>query len=299
MKKEEKNHDMNFVKTISTAAIVLLLTGITFGMLKLVTTNYIQNAPLGFALILLGAITVFYFAVRGIRIMWASCFVLMAFLMQSCNYAKSNQQVVISSDCGVTWSKINAGESVPKGVGNYCFMKVVIPNYPMQGDSRFISNLKDKVRAQVHIDYDYSITDPLAFIKQAKYLGKANSNADSGDALDPSAFEGAENMVIDKRIRDVSKALFLTQDIIELDQAELEDKLLIDVNKVLEPLGVHLNFMSLTFDLDEQTRTAIDVTVAMQVYQSKGLGEVGKQVMIERAGATKINIEVPKEAKVE
>lgn len=65
------------------------------------------------------------------------------FMISSCNYAKSNQQVVISSDCGMTWKKIKAGESVPKGVANPCYMKVVIPNYPMQGDSRFITNLKD------------------------------------------------------------------------------------------------------------------------------------------------------------
>ena len=170
-------------------------------------------------------------------------------------------------------------------------MKVVIPNYPMQGDSKFITNLKDMVRAAVHIDYDYSITEPLAFIKQAKFLGKANAHADDQEALDNSAFEGAENMVIDKRIRDVGKSLFLTEDIVDLDQAELENKLMESANAVLEPLGVHLNFITLTFDLDEQTRQAIDVSTAMKVYESKGLSEVGKHVMIERAGATKIVIE--------
>jgi len=43
--------------------------------------------------------------------------------------------------------------------------------------------------------------------------------------------------------------------------------------------------------LDEQTRQAIDVSTAMKVYESKGLQDVGKQVMIERAGATKIVVE--------
>lgn len=214
----------------------------------------------------------------------------MAFL-NSCNYAKSNQQVVISSDCGMTWKKINAGDAVPKGVANPCYMKVVIPNFPMQGDSRFITNLKDRVRAYVHIDYDYSITDPLEFIKQAKFLGKANANADSDGALEPSAFEGAENMVIDKRIRDVSKSIFLTEDIVELDQAEIENKLLAESNKILAPLGVNLNFITLTFDLDEQTRQAIDVSTAMKIYESKNLGEIGKQVIIQKAGAARLVVE--------
>ena len=217
-------------------------------------------------------------------------------IFQSCNYAKSNQQVVVSDDCGMSWKRINAGDAVPKGGLNACYMKVVIPNYPMQGESKFISNLKDRVRASVHIDYDYSIIEPLEFIKQAKYLGKANADADSEGALDNSAFEGAENMVIDKRIKDVSKGLFITEDIVELDQADLETKLLTESNKVLEPFGVHLNFITLTFDLDEQTRQAIDVSTAMKIYESKSLQEVGKQVIIQRAGATKIIIENKTEA---
>ncbi|MBX0289344.1 hypothetical protein K3G63_02780 [Hymenobacter sp. HSC-4F20] len=216
---------------------------------------------------------------------------LLASLLAGCNYAKSNQQVLVSDDCGMAWSKIPAGAAVPKGTMNPCYMKVVIPNFPMQGDSKFITNLKDRVRASVHIDYDYSITDPLAFIRQAKYLGKANAHADSNEALSPTAFEGAENMVIDKRIRDVSKALFLTEDIVELDQAEIENSLLVQSNKVLEPLGVHLNFITLTFDLDEQTRQAIDISTAMKIYESRNLTDVGKQVMVERAGATKIVVE--------
>lgn len=213
------------------------------------------------------------------------------FTLQSCNYAKSNQQVVVSDDCGMNWKLIKAGDAVPKGGLNACYMKVVIPNYPMQGESKFISNLKDRVRASIHIDYDYSIINPLAFIKQAKYLGKANSDADDDEALNNSAFEGAENMVIDKRIKDVAKDIFLDQDIVELDQAEIENQLLIASNKVLEPLGVHLNFITLTFDLDEQTRQAIDVSTAMKIYESKSLQELGKQVMIQRAGATKIVVE--------
>ncbi len=219
------------------------------------------------------------------------CIILLSFLLQTCNYAKSNQQVLVSNDCGMNWEQINAGDAVPKGTMNPCYMKVVIPNFPMQGDSKFITNLKDRVRAAVHIDYDYSITQPLAFIKQAKYLGKANADVDSDGALNTTVFEGAENMVIDKRIRDISKSIFLNEDIVELDQAELENTLLVESNKILEPLGVHLNFITLTFELDEQTRQAIDVSTAMKIYESKNLSDIGKQVIIQRAGAGKITVE--------
>ena len=280
-----------FLKIIGTAFLVLAILTELFGIYKMFDGNFFNNA--GFvvsAFVLLGLIILAIVFVWGIRKIWVPA-IFALFMATGCNYAKSNQQVVVSDDCGMTWKKINAGDAVPKGTFNACYMKVVMPNYPMQGDSRFISNFKDRVRAAVHIDYDYSIIEPLAFIKQAKYLGKANQDADSEGALDPAAFESAENMVIDKRIRDVSKSILLAEDIVELDQAEMEQKLHDESNKVLEPLGIRLNFITLTFDLDEQTRQAIDVSTAMKIYDSKNLSEVGKQVMSQRAGAPKIIIE--------
>lgn len=262
-----------------------------YGFGKAMYGNYFINSPFNAVLLFIGMAVVIYGAFQGGKYIWALSLLCIIFIAQGCNYAKSNQQVVVSDDCGMTWKKINAGDAVPKGGMNPCYMKVVMPNYPMQGDSKFITNLKDRVRASVHIDYDYSITDPLAFIKQAKYLGKANADADSDGALSSNAFEGAENTVIDKRIRDVGKAMFLVEDIVDLDQAELENNLLLASNKVLEEFGVHLNFITLTFDLDEQTRQAIDVSTAMKVYESKNLSEIGKQVMIQRAGAPKIIVE--------
>jgi hypothetical protein len=283
-----------FIKFIITVLAACVVGYAIYGSIHAGLGNYFVNASfITSALLVLGLVTVIYFIVYGIIQLWKHplFIIAMAFVLQSCSYAKSNQQVVVSTDCGMSWSKINSGDAVPLGTGNRCFMKVVMPNYPMQGDSKFIANLKDRVRANTHIDYDYSIVDPLSFIKQAKYLGKANSDVDEEGALNPKEFEGAENMVIDKRIKDVAKGLFLHQDIVELDQADLENDLLESANKVLEPLGVKLNFITLTFDLDEQTRQAIDIATAMKVYQSKELGELGNKVMEARAGATKIMVE--------
>lgn len=271
--------------------LALCIVCLIIGLLKALSGNYFMNASLiTSGALILGAVALVVILILAIKKtwLWSLCLIIVGY---SCNYAKSNQQVVVSDDCGMTWKKINAGDAVPKGTMNPCYMKVVMPNYPMQGDSRFVSNFKDRVRAAVHIDYDYSITEPLNFIRQAKYLGKANSDADSDAALAPEAFEGAENMVIDKRIRDVSKAIMLEEDIVELDQADLETHLLVESNKVLEPLGIKLNFITLTFDLDEQTRQAIDVSTAMKIYESKNISDIGKQVMSQRAGAPKIVIE--------
>lgn len=273
-----------FFKVLIILGATNLLALILYGVVKSFLGNYLINNPFNSVFILIGLSACVYGYVKGVKFVWA---LLLLFVLQSCNYAKSNQQVVVSDDCGMTWKKINAGDAVPKAGVNPCYMKVVIPNYPMQGESKFISNLKDRVRANVHIDYDYSIIEPLSFIKQAKFLGKANTDADDEKAVG-EAFEGAENMVIDKRIKDVAKGVFVDADIVELDQSDMENHLLTESNKVLEPLGVRLNFITLTFDLDEQTRQAIDVSTAMKIYDSKGLQDVGKQVMIQKAGATKV-----------
>mgnify|MGYP003439347934 CR=1 FL=1 len=283
------------IKLLITLVAIVVVGGILQGMSKAINGNYLGNNWMMFLLMVGAAAFAFYWILKGVVKMWKTPVIIVVFiipfLLQSCNYAKSNQQVLVSDDCGMSWKKVNAGDAVPKSGMNPCYMKVVIPNFPMQGESKFIGNLMDHVRATVSIDYDYSIIEPLAFIKQAKYLGKANANADDDEALNNAGFESAENTVIDKRIKDVAKDIFLDEDIVELEQSELEDRLLAKSNKVLEEFGVRLNFITLTFDLDEQTRQAIDVSTAMKIYKSKGLEDLGKQIMIQRAGATKINVE--------
>ena len=279
-----------FSKIAGTTILLTIIGGILLGIYKCYIGNYLLNNWIMAIIGLVGAIGLITFLGITIKSLWKVLSVFTLLFLIGCNYAKSNQQVVVSEDCGMTWKKINAGDAVPKGGLNMCYMKVVIPNYPMQGESKFIGNLKGKVRVNTHVDYDYSIIEPLAFVKQAKYLGKANADADSEEALD-SKFEGAENSIIDKRIKDVAKNVFLSEDILEMEQSELEERLFVESNKILEQFGVKLNFITLTFDLDEQTRQAIDVATAMKIYESKQLGDLGKTVISARAGATKITVE--------
>lgn len=278
------------IKIMLIVIISILTLAVVGGIASALVNNYARYNTLSAALSLPLAVLICYGAVKLSKQIWGTVAVLLL-IITGCSYAKSNQQVVVSEDCGVTWKKVNIGDAVPRAGVNVCYMKVVIPNYPMQGESKFLTNLKDKVRAIAHIDYDYSITDPLLFIKQAKFLGNRNADADSDAALNGKTLEIAENMVIDKRIKEVAKGYFIDEDIVDMDQSDLEAKLLVQSNKVLEEFGVQLNFITLTFDLDEQTRQAIDVSTAMKIYESKGLQDVGKSVMIQRAGATKITVD--------
>lgn len=223
-----------------------------------------------------------------------SCCLLGAFL-SSCDRAQSNVQTLYTSNCGVSWQLIKAGETLPKGLG-MCSYKITVPDYPMQGESIFKSAFANRVMAKIEVTYDYSITDAIEYVGEAKYLGKINS--DSDDEVNSSkAYETAENSVIDKRIKEVARDLLINEDIVEFSQAEFETTLLNKVNKLLDSKGVKLNFLSFVPIPEEQTRQAIDVVTAMKIYESKGLTEVGRAVSSARAGATKVEVVVQKEDK--
>ena len=162
--------------------------------------------------------------------------------LQSCDYATSNVQTLYTSDCGVSWKLIKAGESIPKAIG-MCSYKVTIPDYPMQGESKFKTAFKDRVLANVEVTYDYEITDGILFISEAKYLGKSNT-ASEDQTNSSSAYETAENSVIDKRIKEVARELLIAEDITDFSQSDFEDRLLTAVNKLLQSKGVKLNFLS-------------------------------------------------------
>lgn len=217
--------------------------------------------------------------------------------LSSCDRAQSNVQTLYTDNCGVSWKEIKAGETLPKGIG-MCSYKVTVPDYPMQGESTFKSSFTNRVMATIEVTYDYSITDGILYIGEAKYLGKINS--DSDDEVNSSrAYETAENSVIDKRIKEVARRLLIEEDIVEFNQNEFENKLETEVNELLKTKGVKINALSFVPIPEEQTRQAIDVVTAMKIYTSKGLTEVGKSVSSARAGATKVEVKVEKEPSTE
>ncbi|SFQ50863.1 hypothetical protein [Hymenobacter arizonensis] len=205
--------------------------------------------------------------------------------LSSCDYAKANVNTLVTDDCGVNWSLIEAGKSVPKGVGNPCFYKVTIPDYPMQGDSHFKVVFAENVLASLDVSYDYTITNPMSFIQEAKYLGKTNTTEVS------TQFEAAENTVIDKRIKDAVRGRLSKEDVVTFSPSDFEDLLLPEVNKLLQPRGVTVNFLSLVPVYDEQTAQAVDVATAMKIYSSKNLEKLGEQVIANRAGASRLVVE--------
>lgn len=217
------------------------------------------------------------------------CIALIMLTIQSCSdRAQANVETLVSSDCGKNWKLIEIGQSIPRSM-YACDMRTTLPSAPMTGSSHFETTFKNSVKAAIDLDYEYEIENSLQFITQAPYLAKSNVDADDVSGNN-ARFESAENAIIDKRIKDNARDLLGNIDIVEFDQSDFEEKLLEKVNAQLKTLGVSLNFLSFVPTPSEQTAQAIDVAQAMKIYDSKGLSDIGKQVMASRAGATKINV---------
>jgi hypothetical protein len=210
-------------------------------------------------------------------------------LFASCaKKSMANQQTLVTSDCGKTWTVVEPGQSIPHcNINCQCSYDISLPNYPMQGDANFKFAFKGNVLASIEISYDYEITNPLLFIKEAKYLGKPNTTESTAES-NSSQYESAENSVIDIRIRDVSREIFSTQDVVDFQPSEVEDMIYKKVNTLLADRGVTLNSLSMVTKFDEQTKLAIDVATAYKVYTNRELQEVGIEIMKAKASSTTI-----------
>lgn len=222
------------------------------------------------------------------RINFIFTLVFAAFL-SACSYAPANVQTMFTKDCGMTWEVIKTGQAIPKAIGP-CEYKTTVPDYPMQGDADFKASFQKGVLVSIKTSYDYQIVDPVLFIGEAKFLGKVSDSSEISGKVG-TAYETAENQVIDKRIREATTSMLVDQDIVNFQAAEFEDKLLDKINEELKKRGVKLNTMTFIVVPEEQTRMAIDAAVAMKVYENAGLGELGQKALVARAGATKVIVE--------
>lgn len=213
--------------------------------------------------------------------------------IESCTYAKSNQTVLYSEDCGVNWKQVAAGSRVPSGTANPCFVKETMPAYEMQGDMEFYVLFKDQVKVKIRLTYSYLIEDPMLFMKSAKKLGKTNADAD--DAQDDNdRFEGAENRVIETRIKKVTSDEFPKEDVVAHDINALELTYVDKVNGELKSRGVKITTFEMVPDFQPLTQQAIDAANADRIYVSKGMQEFGRQITLARAGANQIVIQTKK-----
>lgn len=212
------------------------------------------------------------------------------FALSGCDRAISNMQTLVSDDCGVSWQLIAPGDAVPARVG-VCALKVTVPNYPMTGEAGFRTAFANKVLVNVSVGYEYTIIDAKKFLLEARYLGRQNSDGD-GKENSVGNYESAENTIIDRRIREATSAMLLSQDIVDFDQGRFEDVLLTEVNKRLGQRGVELASIAFVVTPDNQTRQAMDVASARRIYKSVGIEELGDRIIVARSGAAQQTVTV-------
>ena len=216
--------------------------------------------------------------------------VLAVLVIAGCSRTPSNVHVLSTTDCGASWEKLQVGSVVPKHRANPCGYNLAIPNWPMAGDTQFKTQFAKKVLSSAKMSYTYTIVDPIAFISEARYLGKMGGSLELSSDEVGARYEMAESIIINKMLREVTTTMTRDLDIVDANPAEVEDSIMQKVRGNLEKKGIVLSDLALVIENDEQTRLAIDSATAIRVYEAAGIREVGESVMAARAGATKIQI---------
>ncbi len=212
--------------------------------------------------------------------------------LYGCQRAPSNVYVLSTTDCGARWTQVRVSETIPKHAANPCGYNIALPNWPMAGDVNFKTQFAGNVLSKTSLSYTYAITDPIAFINNARYLSKmgANDLEISAETIG-SRYEMAENILVDKLLRDETVTLTRALMVVDANPAEIENTVFANVNAKLAQRGVTLVDLTMVMENDEQTKLAIDAVTASRVYEAAGLSAVGAEIIKARAGATKIVVE--------
>lgn len=222
----------------------------------------------------------------------------LAVLVAGCSRAPANVQTIVSDDCGNNWKLIPVGQTVPIGGTSLCFMKNTVPNYPMAGESTFRGVFGKRVRVSINSSYTYSIIDPLAFIREARFVTRQGTSGD--DSQNSAAiWDMAENVVIDRLLRDVanSNKFLLSEDVVDFNQGEFEDRLQVELNNQLSKRGVRLDTFTFVVTPDDQTRNMIDIAAALRVCAAIDAlnNDACQRIIVARAGAARMIINTAKE----
>lgn len=231
---------------------------------------------------------------RSSKLFSAVLMAALVLLVSACNRAPNNVITMQTTDCGRNWTVVDVGEKIPKNTMNVCGYNIQLPNYPMQGGSEFRTQFKDNVLVKVQITYDYQIVDGRRYLNYAKFLGKMREDTTGGEEANSengtSQYETAENVVIDNRMRELVTEATKDDDIVMFNPSNFETELFREANEVLNERGVQLNSMTFVTLPEDQTRMAIDAATAMAVYRSKGMEQLGYQLVVARAGATQVSV---------
>lgn len=223
-------------------------------------------------------------------------FSILALLLTSCRpTVNPNEWVITTATCWNTMTVSKAGDIFPK-LYTTCDRAIVLPATEMSAEIQTETKFANRVAGNVSIAYQWRISDPLAFIRSAKSV--VSSPTDDNHKIDPNALEVIENAVVDKILIDIIRE-YTPNKLAGTDELTIEK----DLNKLVESQiaerGVEFSNMSVNVNFSPQTEEALDVISALKFYQQNGEEELGRKVIVEKAGATSITtqlqISLPKE----
>lgn len=200
-----------------------------------------------------------------------------------------NEFVVVTADCWNNMEVIEAGQTPPR-LMTPCDRKIILPAYLMDGSVEVPARFQGDVKGLIKLDYQYEIKNPIQFVQSAKFV--TSSQTDEYGMIDHNTLERAENVAIDKIVKDIVRDYIPNVNPVDIEESRIEDDLVPVINKTLESRGVFMSTVSVDIDFKEQTEQALDVISAYNLYKNAGIEGIGESVIANQAGKPEIKVEV-------
>lgn len=199
-----------------------------------------------------------------------------------------NEWVVSTGTCWNTMTVSKAGDVIPRLYTN-CDRMVILPATYMSMDFTCETKFQGRVAGSVNFTGQWRISDPVAFIQNAKSI--TSSNTSDGHKIDVNALEEIENGVVDKMLIDLIREYTPDKEA-GIDELVIEKDLDLFAKQKLANRGVEFANISINVNFSRQTEEALDVISALKFYEQNGQVDLGKKVIENKAGAPNINIRV-------
>lgn len=214
--------------------------------------------------------------------------VILASSCNGCQKIPANKYVLNSDNYGKEWRQLGSTETVPRCNMPGCY-NVYLPATVMVGElgsTQRIGAPGKSAKAKFLITYQWEISDPLSFIKEAKELK-------DGDYSTDGSLEFIEGRLVDKHFHDIlGPRLAQETNVKDFDAVTFEKTFLPIINEDLNKFGIKILNLSFVVEFGPQLETAIDVAQALEFYESINEKELGREVIRQQAGATKVQVTV-------
>lgn len=220
-------------------------------------------------------------------------FLLLPLLVMSCrSMVNPNEWVVSTGTCWNSMTVTKAGSYVPR-LYTQCDRMIILPATYLSADFMCETKFKNRVAGKLAITYQWRITDPKTFITNAKSI--TSSPTDEKHKVDPNALEAIENGVVDKFLTDLIREHTPSLPA-GTDELSIEKQLAALITPRTVERGIEITNMSVNVNFTPQIEEALDVISAMEFYKANGIEDLGKAIIVEKAGAAHISSgEVKKE----